>query len=300
MNNPRAERQSQADIMQSPSAQDEAQFLAALPIIDDVTGQVCRRHRLTAAEAEEFRSEVRLHFIDRNYEALRRFEGRASLVTYITVVIQHLFLDNRNRAWGRWRPSTEARRLGPLGILLERLVVRDGYSCQQAFEMVRVNHGVHIDEAFRAFGEKLTGRGPTRRMVAEDEAREVASNGPGADANILRAEQDFLAKRVQSALDRARQALAPAERLILKMRFDDRIPIADIARALHLDQRRLYRTIERLLAGLRERLTAEGISKHDVDALLAEDTLSSLSSPAADGVNMQPPTDGRTSWSAGR
>src|SRR5262249_31053713 len=66
----------------------EALFLASLPVIDDITGQVCRRHRLSATEADDFRSEVRLHFIDRDYEVLRRFERRSSLPTYVTVVIQ--------------------------------------------------------------------------------------------------------------------------------------------------------------------------------------------------------------------
>src|SRR5262245_31363085 len=89
---------------------DEASFLAALPVIDDVTGQVCRRHRLSGVESDEFKSDVRLHFIERNYEVLRKFEGRCALATYVNVVVQRVFLDWRNRMWGRWRPSTDARR----------------------------------------------------------------------------------------------------------------------------------------------------------------------------------------------
>ena len=76
---------------------------------------------------------------------LRRFEGRSSLTTYITVVVQRLFLDRRNRLWGKWRPSAEARRLGPTAVLLERLVSRDGWSAEQALETLRVNHGVTVD-----------------------------------------------------------------------------------------------------------------------------------------------------------
>src|SRR4029453_6702176 len=91
---------------------DEASFLAALPVIDDVTGQVCRRHRLSPAESDEFRSDVRLHFIERNYEVLRRFEGRCALATYVNVVVQRVFLDWRNRMWGRWRASGPAGGVG--------------------------------------------------------------------------------------------------------------------------------------------------------------------------------------------
>jgi RNA polymerase sigma factor for flagellar operon FliA len=246
---------------------DEAGFLAALPVIDDVTGQVCRRHRLSPAESDEFRSDVRLHFIERNYEVLRKFEGRCALSTYVNVVVQRVFLDWRNRMWGRWRPSTDARRLGPTAILLERLVTRDGWTLDQALEAMKVNHRIELDAALTAFCNTLSARVPARRMVSEDDAAEIAGDGPAADDNLVKAERDFLAKRVQTALDRARQALPPMDRLILKMRFDDRAAVSDIARALHLEQRPLYRTLERLLKGIGEAMQADGISRADIDAL---------------------------------
>ena len=127
-----------------------------------------------------------------------------------------------------------------------------------------------MDATLQAFCDRLSTRGPSRQMVSEEDAGQVASQGPSADANVVRAEQGFLAKRVQSALERARQGLEPIERLILKMRFEDRVPVVDIARALHLDQRRLYRTIERLLAAIGESMAADGISKSDVMALFAD------------------------------
>jgi RNA polymerase sigma factor (sigma-70 family) len=255
---------------------DEALFLASLPVIDAVVDQVCRRHHLAAVEADDFASEVRLHFIERNYEPLRRFEGRSSLRTYLTVVVQRLFLDYRNRQWGKWRPSAEATRRGPVAILLERLVVRDGWTFEQAVETLRTNHRVDVDETLRALYEKLTQRTPARQFVAESEAEDVESGAPAADANVLRAEHDFLAKRVQTALERVRQTLAPDEQLILKMRFEDSVPVADIARGLHLDQKRLYRTIEQLLATLRQGLEAEGLDRDEVRALFADGVLSEV------------------------
>jgi DNA-directed RNA polymerase specialized sigma24 family protein len=245
----------------------EADFLAALPVIDDVTGQVCRRHRLSAQEGDELRSDVRLHFIERNYEVLRKFEGRCALSTYVNVVVQRVFLDWRNRMWGRWRPSTEARRLGPTALLLERYVARDGWTIDQALELLQVNHQIEIDNVIREFCTTLSARAPARRMVAEDDAQEVAGPGPAPDDKVVMAERDFLAKRVQAALDRARQGLAPIERLILKMRFDERAAVSDIARALHLEQRPLYRTLERLLKAVGAAMEAEGISRADIDAL---------------------------------
>jgi RNA polymerase sigma factor (sigma-70 family) len=257
-----------------PSVSQESLFLTSLPVIDEVTLSVCRRHRLSSPEAEDFAAEVHLHFIERNSEVLRRFEGRSSLRTFLSVVINRLLLDYRNRLWGKWRPSAEARRLGPTAMLAERLVSRDGCTCEQAIEMLRINYQVTIDRTLIAFCQRLSERGPGRQFVAESEADQVESATPSPEANVLRAEQDFLVKRVRTVLGRVLQALAPEHRLILKMRFDDGVPVADIARALHLDQKRLYRTIEQLLADLRKRLKAEGISRDDIDELFADGTWS--------------------------
>jgi hypothetical protein len=104
----------------------EALYLSCRPFIDEVTAQVCRRHRLRADESEDFRSEVRLHFTQPDCDPLRRFEGRSSLETYLIVVISRLFLDYRNRVPGRWRPSTEAKRSGRSAVPIEGLVAQDG------------------------------------------------------------------------------------------------------------------------------------------------------------------------------
>jgi RNA polymerase sigma factor (sigma-70 family) len=246
----------------------EDDFLAALPVIDDVVRHVCRRHRLNATEAEDFRSDVRLHFIERNYEVLRQFEGRCAQKTYMNVVVQRLYFDFRNREWSRWRPSMAARRLGPDAIVIEKLVVRDGWLLDQALEMARVNHGIEVGSELREFCNTLAARAPKRRQVPEDDAVDIANPGPWADDRVVSAERDFLAKRVLGALERARQALPPIERLILKMLFEDRTAISDIARALHLEQRPLYRTVERLLKTVGDSMKAEGISPEDVAELL--------------------------------
>lgn len=262
-----------ASAKQAGGVSDEQRFLDALPVIDDVAAQVCRRNRLSYSEADDFKSEVRVHFFERNYEVLRKFEGRCALPTYVNVVVQRLFFDWRNKNWGRWRPSTEARRLGPTAVVIERYVIRDGWTIEQTIEVLRTNHQAELDDTLRAFCDTLSSRRPSRRLVAEEDANEVANPGPGADANVVKAERDFLAKRVQAALERARQGLPAIEQLIVKMRFEDGVAISDIARALHLEQRPLYRTIERVMHSLRAAMEAEGISRADIEALLAAPTV---------------------------
>src|SRR5207249_873047 len=81
--------------------------------------------------------------------------------------------------------------------------------------------------------------------------------------------QDFLAKRVKTALDKVQQTLPAEERLILRMQFQDAMSVADIARALHLDQKRLYRTVERVLATVRDGLLGGGSDAGEVRELAA-------------------------------
>jgi RNA polymerase sigma factor for flagellar operon FliA len=246
----------------------EAFFLANLPVIDAVIRAVCRRYHLTADESSEFASDVRFHIIGKDYELLRKFEGRSRLDTYLTVAIVRLFLDRRNRLWGKWRPSAEAKRLGKLAILLERLVTRDGLTFEQVVETLRTNHGVEMNDQLYALYVKLAQRAPSRQFVIEDEAEKVPTTTPGTDGVVLRAEQDFLTKRMQTAVDRVRETLTPEDQLILKMRFEDSVSVADIARALHVNQKRLYVTIGQLLDMLRRGFEAEGISRDDAKALI--------------------------------
>jgi RNA polymerase sigma factor (sigma-70 family) len=264
------------------SVNDDELYLSSLPVIDDITGQVCRRHRLSATEADDFRSDVRAHFYDRNCEALRRFEGRSTLATYLTVAIQRLFLDYRNRTWGRWRPSAEAKRLGLTAILLERLIVRDGWSAAEAAELLRVNHGIAIDAGLAALCNELSRRTVIRQFVSDVELADIASAAPGADFNVVAGEHDFLGQRVMRALTRARQMLNPEEQLILKLHFEDSLSVANIARAMHLDQKQLYRTIARLLARLRDCLGAEGISRSEAQTLFADGILDWSCGPESD------------------
>jgi hypothetical protein len=180
-------------------------------------------------------------------------------------------------------------------------MVRDGRSFDEVVETLRTNHGLEMGPALQALCVKLAKRAPARQFVPEVEADDVPSPVPQPEDNVLRGEQEFFAKRVQAALDRARQTLPPEDGLILKMRFEDAVPVADIARALHLNQKRLYRSIEILLAMLRKRLEAEGISREEVGSLFADGALDETDIPeiehrAGAAGNSHPAERARGSW----
>src|SRR5918993_1185311 len=93
---------------------------------------VGRRHRLSDGAAEELESAVWMRLSEHDYRALRQYKEQASLRTFLTVVVTRLALDVQTADWGRWRPSSRAKRLGRAGTMFETLVFRDGFSRREA------------------------------------------------------------------------------------------------------------------------------------------------------------------------
>jgi RNA polymerase sigma factor (sigma-70 family) len=245
----------------------EAVFLAELPLIEQVISFVCRRNHMSGPDAEDFASHARLKLLENNYAVLKKFQERSSLKTFLVVTIQRLFLDYRIAAWGKWRPSTAARRLGPTAMLLERLLVRDGYSFEQACEVLTTNHQIKASfQELEALHSQLPLR-MRRRIESEDVLVDSRFGRPPEDLVANRDRQEA-ADRVRETLQRVIRDLSAQDRLILALRFADGRSIAAIATLLRLEQKPLYRRIERLLARLREGLEAQGVNAAEVSDLL--------------------------------
>lgn len=252
----------------------EALFLSQLEVIERVISFVSSRHHLPGVEADDFESHVKLKLIEDDYGILRKFEGRSSLRTYLTIVIQRLFLDYRISAWGKWRPSAEAKRAGEVAILLERLTVRDGYGFEEACELLETNHQVTLA---RKELEAIAGRLPSRvrrRFESEEALAHVPSVQAPIDDVIAEAERTAMAGRVASALKAAMSGLDAQDRLVLALRFEDGRTVVEIAGMLRLDQKGLYRRLERLLKGLRSALHTEGIDSAAVMEMLESPAVS--------------------------
>lgn len=239
-------------------------MLAALPTIEDVVAFVCRRRRCSADEAEEFRSCVHVRLLEDDCAVLRRFGGQSSLKTYLSVVIQRLFLDFRRQRWGVWRPSAEAKRLGETAVRLDVLVHRDGLSLEEAIETIRHNEGAAATPGeLRALAARLPEHRP-RRTEGED-ALPVADTG-AADAVEAPALAEQRTKRARELRRALREALGPLpaeDALVLRMRFLDGFTMARIAELLRLPPKPLYRRLERLLFDLRKQLQRSGFGPGD-------------------------------------
>ena len=238
----------------------EELFLANLGLVDRIVAFVCRRNHYRDDDAEDFAGHVRLKLIENDYAILRKFEGRSSFSTYLTTVIQRLSFQYRVQMWGKWRPSAEAQRLGEAAITLERLMTRDGLTYHEAVETLtsRKQSGYS-----RAELESMYARLPHRTarpvIVQESEvAREVAADR-SADDDLMQREREDQARSTARAIDAAISSMDAEDQLILKMRFGSARRVPEIATALGLDQKKLYKRIDRLLVTLRRALETAGI-----------------------------------------
>ena len=239
-------------------------FVSSLPDIERVSRYIAHRHRLSQDETDDFCSEVNLAIIQGNYAVLSSFQGRSSLRTYLTTVIQRMFLDYRRRLWGKWRPSAEAQRRGPLALRLEILLYREGLSFDEALETMRANFA--CDESREALVELAQGLPPRTNRRAMAEGVDDIGTVPAGELASPEAQLEGAntSARAQGLIDDVMTALDPQDRIVLRMRFEDDISVADIARTLRLDQKRLYRRIEELLAGFRRSLGDRGLGWPEV------------------------------------
>jgi RNA polymerase sigma factor (sigma-70 family) len=243
----------------------EATFLSSLPVIDAAVAHVLKRHRLAAAEREDFAAEVRLAIIRYDYRILARFQGQSSLRTYLVVVVKRLFIDYRRRLWGTWRPSAAARQLGAVASRLEMLLYRDGRTLDEATSLLQAGCDAARRDDILAIAARLPLRLARSTQVRQKLLEPPVAEAAGPECAL---DCDVTAARTQEVVTQVMQSLPAEDRLIVRLRFEDDVPAVDIARMLQLDQKRLYRRIERLLGTFRSSLQAHGIDWPDLRSMI--------------------------------
>jgi RNA polymerase sigma factor (sigma-70 family) len=245
----------------------EQWFLEQLPVIERVIGWVCARRGLRGADAEDFASIVRLRLIENEYEVLGKWQGRSSIKTYLTTVINRIYLDFQVQRFGKWRSSAEARRLGPVALRLEQLMFRDGLSFDEACEVLLSDPRIGLNrDDLHAIRVQLPQRTSRRGDLHELEPVRPESAG----AAVERAEHQALADRMFAVIRCSLSRLPAPDRVFLRLHFQSGLTVADAARAQGADQKALYRKKEDILKRLRGDLEAEGIGLEEAQVLLAE------------------------------
>jgi RNA polymerase sigma factor (sigma-70 family) len=254
-----------------------------LPLVDEIVRFIARRYRLSADQADELAAAARLKLVENEYGVLKQFEARSSLRTYLRTVIQRHFLDGRTAAWGKWRPSAIARRLGSEAVELDRLVTRDGMSFDEAAAVLLNRPGWETRrEQLRAVMDQLPRR-CVRRLQSDEGLAETAANGDSEDDWIREIDGSTSAARIDEALEAALQQLGEQDRLLLRMRFADGVRVTRMGRLLDIPQRQLYGRMESILRTLRRELEKRGVHRSHVDNIVGHSVAQLLPQIDPDG-----------------
>lgn len=253
---------------QRPANPVEQQFLEQLPVIERATAFICRRYNLSPADSEDFASVVKLKLIENDYAILRKFEGRSTFSTFISITIRRMLFDLWIHERGRWNPSAEAKRLGEAGVALETMLVRDERPLAEVIPILASSFGLSTTQV-EAMASRLPSRRPRSRLVdlaCVDEETGIAAEVVEDDA--MAKERTALAHRAAGVIRGALEALPADDRAILRLRFFAGLTVAEIARSLHLDQKLLYRRIGQHFTAIREALGKAGIGDAALDGVL--------------------------------
>ena len=252
--------------METPTAHtasfDRSTYETHRALIDETIEAIARQQHLPRDMAEEFGSFAWERLLAS--ATLSRFQGRCTLRTFLTVVIGNLYRDFRNQKWGKWRHSAAARRLGPLALQLELLTERDGYSFDEAVSIIQTNYQstASRDELDRIYVQLP--RRTRRRLVGEEELENVGVASDAVEDGAQRNERESRMHAIRTVLRHALEELTPQDQMVVRLLFEDGFTVAQVAATLKTAQKPLYRRRDALLADIRGRLEAAGITAVDL------------------------------------
>ena len=221
-------------------------------------------------QAEELGSQVKLRLIEDDYRVVRVFEGRSHFRTYLTTVIMRIFLDERVKAWGKWRPSREACRLGPTAVAFERLTTRDHLTADEAIETLCSRDPSVSAKTLRTLADRLPARAAARRHTDEEALEAVPAGGPPSDHLVVLGQARVGWTSARAALSKILDDLSPRERLLIQLRYVQGCRVSDVARLVGEDPKPLYRHYDQLLVRLKRELSLHGVSREILDELFLD------------------------------
>jgi RNA polymerase sigma factor (sigma-70 family) len=200
------------------------------------------------------------------FRRLRRFKpiGPAKFSTWLRAVVRNLCLDWRRQQFGRRRLFSSISRLSEFDQEIFRLVHEGRATEEEALALLRPKFpnvtSTMVSQAVERINQALTG---TQNWLLQ--ARSLLGAKQSADASPEKQDKfidsapdpEALAIRAERtrALNHALRGLSNAERLLIKLRFDQELTLDQIAKLLELgNAQRVDRQIKQILLTLRIKL----------------------------------------------
>lgn len=216
-----------------------------------------------------------------DFKVLRDFQGKSKLTTYLTAIISRAAVDMLRQKYGRSRQTERAKALGPLGEKVYKIVFQQGLSLVEVQkDFLHRRLPVPTDEAIQEAIHKIGGTGKipaeapdikTGYLRPADNPREKAVvEVPDNSGNPEKTLEDQTRRQtVDQVLSELVDGLSGEDRMILRMRFglgeqENPRKIPDIAAALRLSPKTIYKRIDTILGKCRKRLALKGVTIHDL------------------------------------
>jgi RNA polymerase sigma factor (sigma-70 family) len=246
----------------------EELFLEQLETIERAIRFACRRAMLSEEDAEDFASCVKLKLIEKDYAVIRKHERRSSFAGFISVVVQRMLLDYRIGQWGKWHASAEAKRLGEPAITIEAMFCRDGRTIDEVLPLLIRRWPDLTRQSAENIARQLPARGPRPRAVNLDLVSETLAAFTPRDDAVFESDRAEVAARIAAIVRNTMDELHEHDRLIFRLRFEGSMSVAEVSRTLCIEQKPLYRCLQRALTLLRKRLEEAGIGAADAEEVL--------------------------------
>jgi RNA polymerase sigma factor (sigma-70 family) len=201
------------------------------------------------------------------FRRLRRFkpDGRASFPTWLRAVVRNLCLDWYRRRHGRYRVFQSVARLSDLDQQVFRHICERGLSVEECTETLRPAFATVSSEQIETSLEHLRNTlGPHQMRllnVRRSRTHLIDADGsapPGGREVEDPAPDPEIQAALKEGLDKVQRALAclpDSDRLLLLLRFEQELTLAQVARMVSLqDAQAADRRIRGALAKIREHL----------------------------------------------
>jgi hypothetical protein len=155
-----------------------------------------------------------------------------------------------------------------VALRLEALTVRDGHTFEEAAQMISSDGRETVS---RRDLEGLSLQLPVRvrpRLVNDDALADTPTPLPDAEGEADRDRRRARNDEVRTLLSTALSGLSTQDALVLRLIYEDGFTIAQVAAAMHVPQKPLYRRRDHLLRDLRLTLQAAGVTPSEVHDLL--------------------------------
>jgi RNA polymerase sigma factor for flagellar operon FliA len=245
-----------------------------LPTVQAAVRSFGRRRNLSAEDQDDLQGDIYEKLVTDDYHALRNFEGRSSMKTYLTTLVTRLAVDRQRQQEGRWRPSAAAKRLGEHAVAIDELITRRNYPIHEVWHIMKNRPGFTLTESeTEALCEQLPRRAERFKQVnfKRDEMDEqgldidsVTDKRPDPETEYIMKQSGDTQKQARQLLAKFSTSLTSREQLVLRMSYEDDLKLSEMVRQLGMTRHKIESLIKSIHVRFRQLLLQNGIREEQL------------------------------------